>query len=413
MVATCRLVLYHYQHEKHDPKGLYPVRLRVTFQRQSKYYSLRIKCTPKDFNKLMHSSQTREEFVMASHYLNKANDIIRELKDDFNWLDFEGRFFQRKTVDEGPADLLASLEEYAEMVKGQGRIKTFQSLKGTLNRIRLFHKRKRLPIHLVNSDWLNAFAEYLHNDGLKASSIGIHARNIRTIFNWEMSKGRVKMEFYPFGRNKFKPPSASRVKKALTYEEVMRIFDYEPVKPREAWARDMWIFSYLGNGMNIKDLALLRYENIVGSEIHFVRAKTLRKTLENQRLVHVHLHPHMLEIIEKWGKTNPTPESYIFDIMDKGPESPAQETRNVNQAVKTINKHMKRIGEKLQLSKLPTCNFARHTYSTVLKRANVPIEVISEALGHFSVKTTEIYLDSFESEKRAEISKYLLPKRST
>jgi hypothetical protein len=30
--------------------------------------------------------------------------------------------------------------------------------------------------------------------------------------------------------------------------------------------------------------------------------------------------------------------------------------------------------------------------------------VISEALGHFSVKTTEIYLDSFESKQRAEIS---------
>jgi type IV secretory pathway component VirB8 len=34
--------------------------------------------------------------------------------------------------------------------------------------------------------------------------------------------------------------------------------------------------------------------------------------------------------------------------------------------------------------------------------------MISEALGHFPVKTTEIYLVSFENEKRAEISKHLL-----
>ena len=61
-----------------------------------------------------------------------------------------------------------------------------------------------------------------------------------------------------------------------------------------------------------------------------------------------------------------------------------------------------------ELPKLISCNFARHTYSTVLKRANVPIAAISEALGHFSVKTTEIYLDSFESETRAEIAKHLL-----
>jgi hypothetical protein len=28
----------------------------------------------------------------------------------------------------------------------------------------------------------------------------------------------------------------------------------------------MWLFSYLANGMNIKDVALLRYENITGNE---------------------------------------------------------------------------------------------------------------------------------------------------
>ena len=117
----------------------------------------------------------------------------------------------------------------------------------------------------------------------------------------------------------------------------------------------------------------------------------------------------MEQIIEKWGNPDKLPNNYIFKIMEYGVPSPMQETRNVNQAVKNINKYMKRIGHKLELSKIPTCNFARHTYSTILKRANVPIEVISEALGHFSVRTTEIYLDSFESDKREEISKFLLP----
>jgi integrase len=171
----------------------------------------------------------------------------------------------------------------------------------------------------------------------------------------------------------------------------------------------MWLFSYLANGMNIKDVALLRYENITGNELHFVRAKTKRKTIGNQRLVHVFLHPHMLEIIQRWGNKERQPDQFIFQIMESKNPSPLEEYRRVNQSVKTINKYMKAIGEALGLSKYPTCNFARHTYSTVLKRANVPIEVISEALGHFSVTTTEIYLDSFESDKRAETSRFLLP----
>ena len=263
-------------------------------------------------------------------------------------------------------------------------------------------------MHVVTSEWLHGFAVYLGDLGNSTSTIGIYTRNIRTIFNWEISRGRLKQEYYPFGRNKFQPPSSTRVKKALTHEEVMKILHYEPSCRTESWSRDMWMFSYLGNGMNIKDLALLRYENIVGEELHFVRAKTLRKTIQNQRLVHVHLHPHMKEIIHRWGKKDPEPKEFIFHIMDKGPRTPFQESRNIDQAVQTINKYMKGIGDKLKLSKRPTCNFARHTYSTVLKRANIPIEMISEALGHFSVKTTEIYLDSFENERRAEISKHLL-----
>ena len=46
--------------------------------------------------------------------------------------------------------------------------------------------------------------------------------------------------------------------------------------------------------------------------------------------------------------------------------------------------------------------------SIVLKRVDIPIGMISEALGHFPVKTTEIYLDSLEHKQRAEISKHLL-----
>jgi integrase/recombinase XerD len=84
----------------------------------------------------------------------------------------------------------------------------------------------------------------------------------------------------------------------------------------------MWIFVYLGNGMNIKDLALLRYENITGDVIHFVRAKTLHKTIGNQRLVHVYLHQHMREIIEGWGKKMQNPRTSFYTSWTRGPTPP-------------------------------------------------------------------------------------------
>lgn len=40
---------------------------------------------------------------------------------------------------------------------------------------------------------------------------------------------------------------------------------------------------------------------------------------------------------------------------------------------------------------------ARHSFATVLKKSGVNIGIISEALGHHSLKTTQIYLGAFEN----------------
>ncbi|WP_413685291.1 tyrosine-type recombinase/integrase [Phocaeicola vulgatus] len=39
----------------------------------------------------------------------------------------------------------------------------------------------------------------------------------------------------------------------------------------------------------------------------------------------------------------------------------------------------------------------RHTWATIAKSKNVPVNVISDALGHDSVTTTQIYLASIDS----------------
>lgn len=55
-------------------------------------------------------------------------------------------------------------------------------------------------------------------------------------------------------------------------------------------------------------------------------------------MVHVYIHPHMSEIIDNLGKKDPEPDSFTFDFMEEGATDPEQECRNVNQAIKTINK---------------------------------------------------------------------------
>ena len=51
---------------------------------------------------------------------------------------------------------------------------------------------------------------------------------------------------------------------------------------------------------------------------------------------------------------------------------------------------------------------ARHSFATVLKRSGVNVAIISEALGHTGLSTTQFYLDSFDNEQIDDAMKNLL-----
>ena len=47
-------------------------------------------------------------------------------------------------------------------------------------------------------------------------------------------------------------------------------------------ARDYWTFIYLTNGLNVKDLCLLKHMDIDGTTLKFIRAKTIRQKKEKK-----------------------------------------------------------------------------------------------------------------------------------
>lgn len=48
-------------------------------------------------------------------------------------------------------------------------------------------------------------------------------------------------------------------------------------------------------------------------------------------------------------------------------------------------------------SYIPVLYIARHTWASIAKSKNIPISVISEAMGHDSESTTRIYLASLDT----------------
>ena len=238
----------------------------------------------------------------------------------------------------------------------------------------------------------------------------MYLRSLRTLFNSAIFNNDILPALYPFRRNenekdKYEIPEGNNIKKALLLSEIEKIFTYqtEPGTIKDK-SKDYWIFIYLSNGINVKDLCLLKYKDIDGDNLKYIRAKTVRQKKEKK--IQVVLLPETKAIIEKWGNKKKDEDRYVFPELN-GKETPERKRQMIQQLTHVINDNMKNIAKDLEITKPVTTYSARHSFATVLKRSGASIAVISEMLGHNSLKTTQSYLDSFEDDTLKETVKIL------
>jgi len=405
MVSTA--IVLDVRREKKD--GTFPVKLRVTFQRRQKYYSVGKSLTEEDWSSTQQArprGNAKELSIYFSEVEAKARKIIDSL-DKFSFSAFKEQFFQKKVQ---KYDFYSFLDAKIDYLKKIGSYSTSDGYRGTKNYIVLMPRSKNLKLTDVTISWLERFESLLLIDHtLSISTYSIYVRNIRAILNEAKSKGLISEKDYPFGRYKYQIPTrGTGKKKALNLEQLKSLRDYD-AKPmsQEHWAKDMFLFSYLANGANPMDILKLKYEDVDFKEdrIYFLRQKTKTTKRKNIKEVEVYLNGRIKEIIETWGKPK-TPKSYIFSVVKKGMNEKEQRQAVKNQT-RFVNIYLKRIAEKLEYNPI-TWGMARHTFATTIKNKGVPVSKISEMMGHSSTKITQNYLGSIETDDLRDISNKLL-----
>ena len=390
--------------------GTYAIKLRVTHFRQQQYYPLGKHLTASQWSSLHEENPKDAELkrlkLLFAEIEKKATKLIDEM-DVFSFQEFEKKFnHQPKST----SDVLEAINNKKDLLKAEDRLNSYESYKSTHKSISGFlssKNRKKLKYSDITNEWLSEYEAWMTSSGKSITTTGIYLRNLRTIFNQAIDDGIVQREFYPFGKRRYQVPASINIKKALTIEEIKLIVNYKPLNEAEERARDLWLFSYLCNGVNIKDISKLQFRNLTKKHISFVRSKTERSTKSSQEKIMVIRIPEIDLIINKWGSKLQDPDQYVFNIISDG-DSSAKELAKIKQATKTINKYIKRIGIALKIDHNLSSYTARHSFATVLKRSGAPIEFISESLGHKDLKTTENYLDSFEDDAKEAFQKKLL-----
>lgn len=414
----------------------YPVKLRVTapdFERgegkyHSRYYILKypamneaaligkegttIYMTADDWKGAKKNNPWKNIF---SEMEKRASGEISKLK-PFTFEAFEEKYFDKPKDDQ---DVFAAITTKATALRKEAKFNTADILGGLLTSLKDFTGREKYPFGNITPTKLKEFETWLlaprvvkagKKERIKQSTkttVSIYIRALQAVFNESATKGIV----YPFSKKKndkmYKIPKWNHNKRALTQADVAKIAGYKADDDTMLQrSRDLWLFSFLCNGINFKDMANLKYSNIHDDTIVFERAKTLKDAGEDNQITVV-ITRQIGRIIDRWGVVPKSHDRYIFPVLDNG-MTPELQHLAVKQMVRNTNKYIKRICTDLEIP-LATTYTARHSFATVLKRSGASVEFISESLGHKDIATTQNYLSHFEIDEKRKWAGVLLP----
>lgn len=382
-----------------------PIYWRVTHERKQRYYFTGFSYDENGWCDFIEKSLQKHKDTKSTlqRYFDKTlRPIIDSLVE-------EGVFsFEALNHKLGKSDISNLNEAFRAKITElyeADRVNYAESFKATLNSLEGF-RGKDIAFNSITPDFLRKYEKYLTGSGKSMTTVGFYTRNIRTVINGG-GEPYLKGDKYPFGVGgyKYTIPKGERREKALELGEIHMIQAYNCEHSYEIY-RDLWLFSFYGNGINVTDICRLRYDEIQDGEITFIRKKTKSKRRSVVR-IYIPMTAPIKEIIKKHGNKNR--DGCIFPFLNST-MTEKQIVRKIADVTKAVNDTMHLIAKELKFVDGITTYSTRHSYVTILERLNVPRIFIQNSLGHTSESVTDNYSKMAEKELRFKYNSLLLPK---
>ena len=404
MSVTVNVVCYK---SKTLSNGENPLMLRVCKDTKVKYQSLGISVSPEhwDFNRNRPKPNCPNRELILKIILEKEAEFQRQILE----LQSDNKEFTASTLIAPKVNVrIRTVKEfYEELVKElelANKVGNAMIYKDSLRSLENYTgKRLDIPFSHVDLDFLKGYEKWLKQRDCKDTSLSLFFRTLRSAYNKAVEAKQVKKTAYPFDEFKVSKYNVKTEKRAILKEQVKLIMEIDVSQEGEyiQFAKDLFVFSYLCGGINFTDMANLQFSNIDNGRLLYKRQKTGKK-------INIPLCNKANAIIGKYIEEGLT-RGYVFPILHQ--DIHKSETQKYNRKKKVllkINKALKVISEMTGVNAKLTTYVARHSYATVLKNSGVNIALISETLGHSDLKTTQIYLDSFENSQIDEALENLL-----
>ncbi len=274
------------------------------------------------------------------------------------------------------------MENVIVRLRQLGRTGTANNYRAALGSFKRFRVHEDIPIETICYVIIEDYQAYLNAAGLAPNSTSFYMRILRAVYNRAVEQ-ELSIDRKPF-RTVFTGTEKTQ-KRAISISDIKRIKDLDlSRRPNLEFVRDVFLFLFLCRGMSFIDAAFLRKSDIRNGVLTYRRHKT-----GQQLQVKI-----IKQIEELTGRYLADGLPYLLPIIT----TPGKDERKqYESALRRVNKSLKIIAEMAKLPIALTTYVTRHTWATIAKSKNIPVNVISDALGHDSVTTTQIYLASIDS----------------
>ena len=395
MNATINVVCYKW---KILANGEYPLMLRICKDGKKKYQSLGISVLPSywDFTRNKPKPNCPNKEYIQKIILDKQTELQQRML-EFNseqkeyttttLLNDENKKFELKTVSQ-------FYQELIEQCKSNDKCGNRLIYKSSYNSLKVFTKNQLdIPFSAIDVSWLNKYEKWLRSKGNKETTMSLMFRTLRSAYNKAIKAKCARKSDYPFDEYKINKFDTKTQKRAIAKTEVLKFTkEVDNIGKRQyvQLSKDIFIFSYLCGGINFTDIANLTKANITNGRLHYIRQKT-------GKLIKLGISEEAMQIIKKYESES---KGYLFPILNTNiHKTPLQKQNRIHKMLGKINKNLKLIATQLNVDANMTTYVARHSFASVLKKSGVSIALISEALGHSDLSTTQVYLDSFDNEQ--------------
>lgn len=389
-MASVKVILRKYKANK---DGQFPIAIRITVNRKSKYKFI-------DWIDAKHWDEKNRKVKTSHPNSGRLNNLIQrklaEVSDSVLEAEAKNQSYSADQIKEkinqksNPGTFFDLAQTYIDELGAQKKFTQHASERGRLNNIKDFLNHKDIFFHEINEQFLTRLKIYLQNEkGVSERTVINHYVFIRGLFNKAIRAKLVDRDLYPFGKGKILIKFPETTKVGLDADEIKELENVQLEEGSREWhARNVFLFSFYLAGMRVSDVLRMKWSEINNGRLTYQMGK-------NKKTGSLLLPDKALAILEFYKDSEDNLNGYVFPELEKADQDDPKDIHaKIRTATKKFNNNLKKIATEVGITKKVSMHIARHSFGNIAGDKITP-HMLQKLYRHSHINTTIGYQQNF------------------